>query len=255
MSSPWLSASDAQHSTSDDNAWANTAASSSQQIRSRKSSFQTASRPDGVDDPWSDRQPSASSGQLRARKSFLTPSRAEVVDRHPLRSPSPGQAGARPEATRRPSAVAAEWKAISNGLAGLFSGASTSTEYSWPPDPSSSSQPHVDDEANKGRVESTLGKLENWFGLQPPPSQRAQSASTSTSTAKEREVGDGQVRVLIHPVSSGIRLLPWRCITALTSRCCARRIGCGPAIPCRSASRSTCPWTAASIGRRTQTSG
>lgn len=72
--------------------------------------------------------PSSLHPQLRSRKSNLA-TNAQVVDRHPLRSPSPSHTSfaatpsnqTRPEAdSRKPSAVASEWKAISAGLAGLL---------------------------------------------------------------------------------------------------------------------------------------
>lgn len=237
--SPWLSASSANHSpnaSSSNNEidpWATidtgylhpSSSSSSnslqqQQLRSRKSS------------------PAFNS-------SSATTTNAQPVDRHPLRSPSPAQgvAGpsnlARPDSgPRRPSAVASEWKAIGAGLAGLFGGSSSnasSSSYQWPADPATSlpstrssrqSASHAgnltasssyydgeDDEARKGRpinsVESTLDRLEDWFGLKQqqqqqvsytaPPPNRSRPPAASSSTPNPD--GDGQVRVLIHPVA------------------------------------------------------
>ncbi|SPO26194.1 uncharacterized protein UTRI_02470 [Ustilago trichophora] len=194
--------------------------------------------------------------QLRSRKSspsFLSTSsttNAQVVDRHPLRSPSPGQGQGvsssstpgRPEsAPRRPSAVASECKAISAGLAGLFGGSSStanSSSYRWPADPATSgpsirasrqSASHAgnvtssayhdddddDDEARKGRpantVESTLDRLEDWFGLrqqqqqysssQPAASTPSKRAPPAASSSAANSDALEQVRVLIHPVA------------------------------------------------------
>lgn len=162
------------------------------------------------------------------------------MDRHPLRSPSPSQPASgssnpnRPGAApRRPSAVASEWKAIGAGLAGLFGGSNStasSSSYQWPADPASSG-PSIrpsrraaaptfengddDDEAGKGRpfdpVESTLVRLEDWFGLKDQQQQQRQSSSSqpSTSTRSSRpptattskSSDPDQVRVLIHPVA------------------------------------------------------
>ncbi|KAJ9475235.1 LysM domain-containing protein [Pseudozyma hubeiensis] len=168
--------------------------------------------------------------QLRSRKSNLA-ANAELVDRHPLRSPSPShpsQQTARPGAApRRPSAVASEWKAIGAGLAGLFGASSSiasSSSYQWPADPSSS---HIqsssrtarlvttgddddDDEARKGRpinsVETTLDRLEDWFGLKQGQQQQQQQRRTTTSrrtaaSASSSAAHQDQVRVLIHPVA------------------------------------------------------
>lgn len=207
-------------------------------------------------DPWATidtgyLHPSSSSSSnqnLRSRKSspsFPSTSTSQVVDRHPLRSPSPHQGVPGPSsvsrpgaAPRRPSAVASEWKAIGAGLAGLFGGASSSSSsssYQWPADPASAgpsirasrqSASHSattsahydqdgDDEARKGRpvdsIESTLDRLEDWFGLRQE--QQAASASgwptssyshrsNAASTRPPTTSGDAeQVRVLIHPVA------------------------------------------------------
>ncbi len=204
--------------------------------------------------PTSSSSSSNQQQQLRARRSSpsfpagASTGSAQVVDRHPLRSPSPGQGVpgpsnlARPEAApRRPSAVASEWKAISAGLAGLFGGSSnaaSSSTYKWPADPATSNTSKKaarqsatyagsrtppsyldddDDETRKGRpantVESTLDRLEDWFGLRQ---QQQQSSSFSTSTSAARTAAtnqsrrgassanantDEEVRVLIHPVA------------------------------------------------------
>lgn len=175
--------------------------------------------------------PSSLHPQLRSRKSNLA-TNAQVVDRHPLRSPSPSHTSfaatpsnqTRPEAdSRKPSAVASEWKAISAGLAGLFGGSPSNTgssSYQWPADPSSHAQvashsvrliptdDDNDDEAKKGRpintVETTLDRLEDWFGLKQQHHQHPQSSTqphrtASSSTPSSRH--DDHVRVLIHPVA------------------------------------------------------
>ncbi|PWZ02050.1 hypothetical protein BCV70DRAFT_198329 [Testicularia cyperi] len=225
-------------------------------------------------DPWADssadllRVPSSSTGphQLRNRRSSsssLTPNAtsrfpaatSEVVDRHPLRSPSPGQhrssspyqQGSVDGAERRPSVVASEWKAISAGLAGLFGGATTSqsSEYRWPADPVSAPDTaprrrtnarsdsnsatgeihsdvrrhddlnrvytngaHEDDALDKQRrpdndpIESTLQRLEDWFGLRDSPGRRQDRPTTSFDRASApRATKSNDVRVLIHPVA------------------------------------------------------
>ncbi|SNX84830.1 uncharacterized protein MEPE_03539 [Melanopsichium pennsylvanicum] len=220
-------------------------------------------------DPWatidseylgtSSSSSSSQQQQLRSRKSspsFLsastTTTNAQVVDRHPLRSPSPRQGVAGPSnlvrpdaAPRRPSAVASEWKAIGAGLAGLFGGSSSSANssgYQWPADPTTTGSsirasrqsalhsgtpiPYHDDDddddARKSRfttsVESTLDRLEGWFGLRQQQQQhyhhhhhqQQQQSSSHTSDQIRRPAvsssatksdGTEQVRVLIHPVA------------------------------------------------------
>lgn len=173
---------------------------------------------------------SASQNHLRSRKTpspafgaasgSTLPAAAELVDRHPLRSPSPSQhvTSTRPsQPARRSSAVASEWKAIGAGLAGLFNGSSSSADssgYKWPADPVSSANSQIHgDESYKGhssdRIESTLDRLEDWFGLKNsrasplpvaetprprPPQVSVPSANHATGKAEE-------IRVLIHPVA------------------------------------------------------
>lgn len=185
--------------------------SSQQQLRARKSSPSPqppiASTSSALD-PWSLNSdtdylhPSTSQQQLRARKSSpsfpTSASTSQVVDRHPLRSPSPRQGpseNARPlrpgTVPRRPSAVASEWKAIGAGLAGLFGGGSSGDGYRWPADPSPSiragySDEVEDDERRKGKavnsVEGVVDRLEGWFGLRQQPSTSSGQPSYSTSS-------------------------------------------------------------------------
>lgn len=171
-----------------------------------------------------------SQGILRSRKtpspafgspsgSRLPSSASEVVDRHPLRSPSPSHhvTSTRPsQPARRPSAVASEWKAIGAGLAGLFNGSSSTTDsngYKWPADPvSSTSSRNQNDEVHKGhpgdRIESTLDRLEDWFGLKDsrvsplPASGIPRQPPTRGSVFTKHAPGKAEdVRVLIHPVA------------------------------------------------------
>ncbi|CDW93625.1 hypothetical protein [Sporisorium scitamineum] len=167
-----------------------------------------------------------SMSQLRSRRSSpslaaAAPStNAQVVDRHPLRSPSPGHGVAGPSnldrpqaAPRRPSAVASEWKAISAGLAGLFGGGSTSagssSSYRWPADPASSSISKRASRRPINTVETTLDRLEDWFGLRQQQQQQqsfssrtpSSASSHGTATATAHSADTEQVRVLIHPVA------------------------------------------------------
>ncbi|KAI3482316.1 hypothetical protein L1887_55077 [Cichorium endivia] len=171
--------------------------------------FKQLPRPDGVDDPWSDRQPSASSGQLRARKSFLTPSRAEVVDRHPLRSPSPGQAER---------AARSNEKTIGSGSRVERPSATVLQVYSAELLPVRNTAGH--------QILPPLPTARRRRSQQGPASNPRSASLKTGSDSNLRPRNAPNLHLHLHPLRKKGR---WA-----MDRCCARRIACGPAIPCRS---------------------